>query len=847
MLWFRLAWRELVNNRRFSLYFIFNLVLGLSGLITLDSVRLNLSDTLQGQAKHLLTADVSVASRREITDDEELKLKGLLPKSSAVSRSTSLFSMVSTSGHSMLVNLQSIGDEHPFYGWIRLEDQRQFFSGTPRPLNQEKSIWIAPEVMLKLQVKKGDTIHVGALSFVVDGIIKEDTAASWFGASLAPTIYMGRQFIEQTDLLQKGSTSWNSIYIKLPASADPETIASTLSRAFPDTTLQITDYKKAGEDSGRLISYLTDYLGLAAIVALFFAILGMFFLFIDYFTERQKSQAILIALGVTPRQAVSLYIVQLFLLSLAAAGLSFGISALILQGLGQVLSPLSPIPIHFRLYPQTFGLGALVGIGFSFLMAFPILMNITGIKPALLFHDATTPRMKLMRPSILAALPLLFGFYGLAVWQAHSLRTGGIFIGVFFGSSLLLLLVGMGIIKLLHRLSPRASLAFRLSSRYFSYRSLNALSCFLALGLSFTLVNLIPQLRGTLMHEISAPDTGLIPSLFLFDIQEEQKEPLENYLNNQGIKIQNISPMVRGRLMDINDQAFTKGDTEAPPTTREDETERRFRNRGVNLSYRAQLDPSEKLVAGRWFQGEWDSHSPDLPEVTLEKRYAERLKIGLGDVLTFDVQTLPIKGKIVGIREVKWNSFQPNFFIQFQPGVLEDAPKTFLATLLPLADQRKWEIQTSLANQFPNVSIIDVSKLIDKILALIQQMSLALTIMAWLSLLAGLMVIYSIAAHQAHSRRWDHNLLKVLGAHQSLIIQETLWEFGLLAGGATIVGSILGTSMTAIFAQQVFSQKWQFDYRVPVFLGITVFLLCLGIALLGSRRSFHRKTSLNQS
>lgn len=843
MLWLKLAWRELINNRRFSLYFIFNLVLGLCGLITLDSVRLNLDTALQSQAKHLQTSDVSMSSRRPISDAEESQLRDLLPRNSSIQRTTGLYSMVATAGHSMLVNLQGIEDRHPFYGWIRLQDGRRFTSETPRELDREPIVWIAPEAALKLQVTVGSTLHIGNREFRVDGLIAEDTAASWFAASLAPTLYVGRTQLAQTNLIQKGSTSWNTIHVKLPPTADAEDTARGMTKVFTDSSLNIQDYKKAAQDSGRLISYLTDYLGLAAIVALFFALLGMFFLFIDYFSSRQKSQAILIALGVTPARAVLLYVVQLCLLSVLSSVSSFAISAVILQGLGEVLRPLSPIPLKFTLFPQTLGLAAGMGLGFSLLMALPILVNVTRIKPITLFQDSS-PRVRLMRPSLLAGLPLVGGFYALAVWQSHSFRTGGIFMAVFASASLILVLLGWLLIRLLRKFAHRYSLPMKLSTRYFTYRSFNALSCFLALGLSFTLVNLIPQLRSTLMHEMSTPDSGAIPSFFLFDIQEEQKEELETFLRDKGIRTQNISPMIRGRLVAINNSPVTSGDDNGEPTTREDETEQRFRNRGVNLSYRSALDASEKLIEGRWINGTWNAAQSELAEITLEKRYADRLKIGIGDELTFDVQTLPIRGKIVGIREVKWNSFQPNFFIQFQPGVLEDAPKTYLATLLPLGDDSKINLQTELANRFSNVSAIDVSKLIHKILALISQMSLALTIMAWLSLIAGLMVIYSIAAHQAHSRRWDHNLLKVLGAPQSLIVKETLWEFGLLAGGATAIGCILGTAMTGVFATRVFSQKWQLNLFFPIVLGTLVFFLCMFVALIATRGSFRRKVSL---
>ena len=46
MLIYKLAWREILNNRRFSLFFILHLAIGLSGLIAIDSLKNSIEYTL---------------------------------------------------------------------------------------------------------------------------------------------------------------------------------------------------------------------------------------------------------------------------------------------------------------------------------------------------------------------------------------------------------------------------------------------------------------------------------------------------------------------------------------------------------------------------------------------------------------------------------------------------------------------------------------------------------------------------------------------------------------------------------------------------------------------------------
>src|SRR5262249_31689239 len=155
--------------------------------------------------------------------------------------------------------------------------------------------------------------------------------------------------------------------------------------------------------------------------------------------------------------------------------------------------------------------------------------------------------------------------------------------------------------------------------------------------------------------------------------------------------------------------------------TREAQQERDFKNRTFNLTYRSELSESETLAVGKDFSPipyEWET-ADELPEISLEVRFANRLKIHLGDSMSFDVQGVPVEGRVVLMRRVKWLSFQPNFFVQFQPGVFNDAPKSFLASIPKLEAAEKDVLQNEIVRRFPNISVIDVSQAIARINAVI--------------------------------------------------------------------------------------------------------------------------------
>jgi putative ABC transport system permease protein len=230
--------------------------------------------------------------------------------------------------------------------------------------------------------------------------------------------------------------------------------------------------------------------------------------------------------------------------------------------------------------------------------------------------------------------------------------------------------------------------------------------------------------------------------------------------------------------------------------------------------------------------------------VSIVKSYAERLGVKIGDTLTFDVQGLPISAVITSMRSVKWNTFQPNFFLILQPGLMDDAPKTFLMTLPSIEFEKKLDLQKRIVDQFPNVSIIDVSKLVAKISELIEQMSLVLIVMGWLTVLTGHAVIFSIAQNQALARRWDSNLLKILGADFQVVLKATLKEFGWLGAGAAVLGSILGLAASFIIGKIIFKGIWQPSLLVPVTVTLALIGVCLITSYVATRRILGEKPVL---
>jgi putative ABC transport system permease protein len=838
----RYAFRELRNSPRFCLLFILNMTLGLTGFIALDAMKRSFSDKLQSSAKNMMAADLSVSARRALRPDESQKLTEALPEGTRQLETLTLYSMVTSSKRSVLVELKGIDQGFPFYGQITLEKKGVYEGTQPLELLSAPKVWIVPELLIQLDAKPGETLRIGSLDFVIDDVVQDDSSAAMIGASMAPRIYVGRNSLLQSGLLQFGSTSTHTRLIQLPSDASIDQVEQNIKNVITDAGVRISAYHKAGQDNGRMLAYLSDYLGLVSLVALALAAMGASYLFRMYLDRKQTAIATLVSMGLTHGKAMLLYVLQLTLLGALSAMLAGLVSMLLVPVASGLLETLTPVPLSIRVGWESFALALGLGVVGSILVCLPQLLRIRKLNPSVLFQEFGGGDRLWTAALWMSYLPSFLAFYALSLWQAHSFKVGTLFCATLLGLAFIFALIAWSGLKFLALRARKGSLSSRLAITYLRSHKSHSLNSFIALGIGAALINLIPQIQHSIQSELQRPDGDGLPSLFLFDIQDDQVETLEALVRDEKVTPKAIAPMIMARLSEVNGEPWQRSND--PAVTREDEREQRSRNRGVNLSYRTTLAESEAIVEGKLFEGPYQEDSGKPAEISIEQRYAERLGVKLGDTLTFDVQGLPISAVITSLRSVKWNTFQPNFFLVLQPGLIDDAPKTFLMTLPSMEFEKKLDLQKKIVDSYPNVSIIDVTKLVSKISELVQQMSLVLIVMGWLTVLTGHAVIFSIAQNQALARRWDSNLLKILGADFKVILQATLKEFGWLGAGAAVLGSVLGLLASFIVGKVIFKGLWQPSMMVPVAVTLALIAVCLVTSYIATRRILGEKPVL---
>lgn len=835
--------RELRNNWKFSLLLLLNFSIGLLGFVSLNTFQISLQDVLTANSKNFLSADFAIQARRLLSEPEQNQIKSFikteLGSDAEVSRMMEFFGMSAANQESNLVNIKAVEAAYPFYGYLKLGSGKVARSGDLIDLQNEKIAWVYPEVLVALNLNVGDSMNLGSTSFKIADTIVDDASQTFRLASLAPRVYIGYRWINDTGLVSFGSTVSDILLIKTVNELDPKGVKESFAKLITDTSIRLSTQEDAEEGSARVLNYLTDYLSLVALVALFLSSLGASFIYRSYLASSVKSMAIWQSLGLTKDKVQSVYLIQVMVVSFAASLCSYVVAYLAMPVLEELLKTFSPVDFDTTPSIATFLVALVTAVLGAALLAIPQLVQIKRLSVAQLFREEaslTTSEVETMPWSeVLFYLPSVAFFWFLSVWQAHSLKIGSAFFFGFLGSALVLWLIGIAVLKFLALASKSGPWYLRYAIMTVTRRRSNSVLVILSLGLASLLLNLMPVLKSSLKQEIEAPKNITLPSLFIFDIQDEQVQGIKDLASQNGWKLNQMSPLIRSRILSINGQNFERVLDTSIAASREEEAEVRFRNRGVNLSYRESLSESETLIEGSWF----DPSNSEM-QLSVEERYARRMGMKIGDRVKFDIQGIEIEGLVTSLRSVKWNSFSPNFFVLVSPGIIEEAPKTWLASMPAVEGKSAPQVQREILKNFGNISVVDVRATLKKIYDLSVQMSWALELMALLSLLAGTVVVVSMARQQVQSRNWDLNMLKILGATERSLLYGFMIEFTLLALIGALFGIVLSYAVGFGIVYFVFDGVFQIVWLEPI-LSLLVILALVSIVAVTSLYSLVRQ------
>jgi putative ABC transport system permease protein len=840
----RLGWRDLYRNRRFTLLFILNLALGLTGFMIIGSFSGSLDRHLAGNLREILTADLVLQSSRPLTPAEMETSRAITGPGSRYSEQISFYSMVKGGTLSKLVQIVAIEGSFPLFGAFRFPEG---VSSAPviDSLQQAPKLLMSRETARSLELLQGDTLHIGQAGYEVASFFDQEPSSELSALVLAPKIYLGLPQLHGSGLIRFGSRIAYKHFIRLPESADAARIFARLKTAFAESSGKTADIRVANtldinRRLGRVVAYFTTFLGLAGMVSLFLSGLTAAYLFREHLQSRLKETAILLSLGASRRQCLALSAGQLSLLGLGAACLAIVLAWVLLPFFGRLFAGIIPPNLHLSVAPMTAVITVLVGAVGSLLFCLPVYLRLFTVRPLSLLQEEVgkrAPGWKGILLLVATMLPALAMLGVLAVILSGSRLQGGGFTAglvalvVFFSLIAGLLLTGC------RRWSRTSGLTWKIVWRNLHRNRLSTTAVFVALATALLLVNLVPQIEKGLLTEIGQPEGIELPVFFLVDIQEEQQQPLRAFFQGTGPVLSPLAPMVQGRIVSVNSVPFSQWRQQ-----HQGAENGAFRRTEFNFSSREQLEASESVVQGPPMTTvPWSGEAGRPFEISMEQQFGQRLGVTIGDRLVVDIQGIELEGRVVNLRQVRWNSFQPNFFLLLQKGVLDEAPKTYLASVSRIAPEEKQEVLNRLATAFSNISVIDVTGMVAQLGEIAGKLTGSLRFMAWLAMATGLVAVVSIARQEALRREREMNLLRVLGAGINRIRTLVILEFGFLGATAACTAVLLSYAGSYAVAWLLFDRIWSFQWQSGLSLLVATPLICALIAVFAADSVIRRK------
>ncbi len=337
-----------------------------------------------------------------------------------------------------------------------------------------------------------------------------------------------------------------------------------------------------------------------------------------------------------------------------------------------------------------------------------------------------------------------------------------------------------------------------------------------AFGLGLMVLLLLAVVRSDLLNDWRRSLPADVPNNFLINIRPDERSSLQEFLSLHHFGSPAMYPMVRARMTSINADSGTTLKARG-------EAARGYIDREQNLTWSQDLMQDNQLLAGRW----WTAADFGKPLVSVSSEYADALHLKVGDKLGFDVAGEPLQVEVASIRKIRWDSFRPNFFLVFPPGLLDGAAGTYM-TAIYLTPQQKPALG-DLVRQFPTVSVFDVDAILNQIRGIMDRATLAVQYVFLFTLAAGIVVLLAAVQSTRDERRYESAMLRTLGASRATVLQGVAAEFSALGFLSGTLAALGATGIGWILARRLFSLEYTFDPSVWV-AGLVCGTLLVGLS-----------------
>ena len=764
-------------------------------------------------ANELLAADLLVTSSIPISAELQDEATGL---GLATARTLSFRSVTVAGDRFQLAAVKAVDAHYPLRGALRVADAPFAKDRESADIPERGSVWVDARLIGILGIQVGDELGLGVSRFRVSRVLSYEPDRGGDLFSIAPRLLMNIADVPATELVQRGSR----VKHRLLFAGAPQSIASF--REWMSERLQtqerIQGVRDARPELRSALARANQFMGLAALVSVLLAGIAIAVAARRHAERHLDGAALLRCMGASQATIMGIYSLEVLGLGIIGSAigclLGYAAQALIVHVLGTMI--LAELPGASWLPLAT---GSATGLAVLSAFALPPILRLRKVSPA-----------RVLRRDLGPMPASTIGTYAIAVllcvtliaWHAKDARLAAYVIGAATCTVAALCALAYLLIRILNRLRQRVGTAWRFGLANITRRAGGSVTQMVAFGLGIMMLLLISLVRGDLLSQWQDQLPPEAPNYFLVNVQPSEMTAVKMLLAERGLATAAFYPMVRGRLVAINDQPVR-------PDDYPDSRGQRLAARDFNLSWSAQPGSDNRIVGGRW----WSPDEHGEPLLSVEIGVGKVLGFGIGDRLTFQLGAERLTAAVQSVRTVDWDSFRVNFFVVAPPGLLDDFPATYITSFHLPEDQRGMLLE--LLQRFPSVTVIDVDALLTKVREIMERADQGMRYVFLFTLLAGFTVLLAAIQSTLDERRHESAILRTLGANRKVVRRGLLAEFltlGALAGG---LAAIAATLLSAWLAAQVFHFSYQGNPWVWL-IGIVGGSLGVGFAgLLGTR------------
>ena len=797
----QLAWSQTLSLWRAGALrvLVFALVLAVSAITAVGFFTERVESALSQQGALLLGGDLAVLADHEIPVAfvAHAQQQGL----SAV-KTYEFPSMVVAGELSQLVEIKAVDQGFPLRGDLTLGAMLDDAGTIVKAAPASGEAWLEPRLANILDLKVGDQIAVGEKSLLVAAILLREPSRGGDMFSFAPRLMMSADDLAATKLIQYGSR----VKYQLLLSGDLKKVERYHAHMKPQLARgeRMEDLRNARPEIKLALDKAEQFLGLSAMVSVILAMVAMLLSSMPYIKQSLDTFALMRCFGAVQNTVLQILALQTLLIALFSALIGVLIGYLSQLGLGKLAGSL-----FVEALPAASWFPVLVGIAASLAMMVAVVLphvwqmrNLTAMN--------ILRRETLAQPITAQAkfLPAAVVMVAMVFWQAQDAKIAVSTILAMLALCLVVFIFAYGIVflaKAVIRLSPQNNTASTMMLGVQGLRTRIALSTVQTIGFSMGLMvlMLLALIRGDLINNWQASLPEDAPNRFVINIQPDQIDGIKAFFTVQQMKDTSVFPMVKGRLVKINDETVKS-------TQWQEERAKRLAEREFNLSWAETMQSDNKLVAGHW----WKSTEHGQPYLSLEQDLAKTLGIKLGDKLTFDIAGSLLALTVTSLRKVDWDTMRANFFAVTPPGVLDDFTASYISSFhLPLGADLSLN---QLVKQYPNLTVIDIAALMQQVRGIMLKMSSTVEYVFVFSLITGVAVLYAALVATRAERVAEATLMRVFGASRRQVGIAYFTEFALIGLIAALVATVAANSLAYYISIKVLDIPFQFNLKLAV-------------------------------